>query len=203
MALCPSCEYLLPDDRQATAARCPNCCDPLYEPPTRISRPARAGEASCIAHQGRESVGTCARCGNHLCEVCRTAWRGKVLCAACVDRLLRDWGDASEDVIAHTRQAVRSVCLGVAAWALGVTGLLLKPRFEATTVPPLAEVGLAILLFVISSLAAIAVGQAIAALRARGPRMVLATIGLALGGLYMGTLMTLFAGMLGSVLGLF
>ena len=36
MALCPSCEYPISDDRERVGARCPSCRDPLYEPPGRF-----------------------------------------------------------------------------------------------------------------------------------------------------------------------
>ena len=86
MSRCPSCDYPLPADRERLGARCPNCRDPLYEPPGRLGRPAREGEGSCAVHTGVETVGVCARCGNYLCEVCRTQWRGQIICGACVQR---------------------------------------------------------------------------------------------------------------------
>src|SRR5690348_14640211 len=98
MARCPSCVYPLPEDRERLGARCPNCRDPLYEPPGRVGRTAREGEGACAAHEGREAVGTCARCGNYFCEVCRTPWRGQVLCAACVERSLESGEAAPEQV---------------------------------------------------------------------------------------------------------
>src|SRR6516162_9238402 len=88
MNRCPSCDYPLPADRERLGARCPNCRDPLYEPPGRIGRPAREGEGSCAVHEAVETVGVCARCGNYLCEVCRTQWRGQIVCGACVQRAL-------------------------------------------------------------------------------------------------------------------
>ena len=88
MARCPSCDYPLPEDRERMGSRCPSCKDPLYEPQGRIGRPVRMGEAACTVHPANESLGPCSRCGNFLCEVCRTRWRDQVLCAACVDRAL-------------------------------------------------------------------------------------------------------------------
>src|SRR3954469_22288991 len=121
MSRCHSCDYPLPPDRERLGARCPHCRDPLYEPPGRYGRPAHEGEAACPVHAGVESVGTCGRCGNYVCETCRTRWRDQLLCAACVDRALDSGEAAPEQERAHFRQALLGLVLGGAAWVL--TGL--------------------------------------------------------------------------------
>ena len=88
MERCPVCDYALPLDRDALGARCTRCYQPLFEPMGRMARPVREGEAACAAHPDMESVGPCARCAAPMCETCRTAWRGELCCAACVDRAL-------------------------------------------------------------------------------------------------------------------
>ncbi len=191
MARCPTCDYPLPGDRERLGARCPRCRDPLYEPPTRVSRPAAEGESACAIHAGRLSVGTCGRCGNYLCEVCRTAWRDQILCVACVDRLLEGPQATPEQARAHTRAAVLSIVLGGSAWVLAIAALVIVAVAVAGggsgVSPVLALLALGILLSGASA-ACVGAGQAIAALRTRGHHMILATAGLILDGLYLGVL---------------
>ena len=89
MPRCPDCGFRLPGDRNRVGARCPHCRSPLYQPPGRFPREAADGEAACVVHPGNVSVGACGRCGNFLCDTCRTRWDDLVLCAACVDRAVR------------------------------------------------------------------------------------------------------------------
>src|SRR5947209_9972846 len=126
MARCPHCDYPIPDDRERVGARCPSCHDPLYEPAERFSRRAREGEASCALHAHMESVGLCARCGQHLCETCRTRWRGVIVCAACTDQALATSEASSEQGRIHSRQATASALLSGGAWLGGglAVGLL-------------------------------------------------------------------------------
>ncbi len=198
MPRCPSCDYPLPEDRERLGARCPSCRDPLYEPPGRHSRPARPGDGSCALHAGRESVGTCGRCGNYLCAVCRTPWRNLILCPACVERALESREASPEQARAHARQAILSVCLGGGAWLLGALMIVLifivvRGAGEVPTPSQLFVVGLAGLVILADLFpAAIGLGQAVAALRVRGTHMILATIGLVLSGLYLGAFIGLF-----------
>lgn len=193
MARCPSCEYPLPDDRERLGARCPSCRDPLYEPAGRSGRPAREDEATCPVHPGVETVGLCARCGNYLCEVCRTRWRNQVLCAACVDRALESSEGAPEQDRSHWRQALFSLLFGASAWglsALAVVGMAMVAAADGK--PPLGVAALAVLVVIADVLvAALGVGLAAAALRTRGSHMLLATFGLILGGLYVGAVLGL------------
>jgi hypothetical protein len=192
MARCPSCDYPLPDDRERVGARCPHCRQPIYEPPTRIARTAREGESSCPVHAGMETVGVCGRCGNYLCEACRTRWRGVIVCAACVDRALGTREAAPEQQRAHFRQAVLGLVLGLAAWVLSTLAILgvglLASGGEVA-------IGLVLLMMLVLAfdvlLACLGVGQAAAALRVRGNHMILATLGLVLGGLYVGAMLGL------------
>ena len=200
MAFCPSCEYPLPDDREKVGARCPNCRDPLYEPPGRFGRPVREGEGACSVHPECESVGPCGRCGNFMCETCRTRWRDQVLCAACVERALESKEAAPEQSRTHLRQAIMALCLGIGAWVLGVVGFVIAVIVLAASggQPNLMTLGLVTLVFIAMFLAGGAVsmfgmGQAAAVLRVRGNHMILATIGLVVGALYVGAFMGLFA----------
>jgi hypothetical protein len=186
MNRCPSCDYPLPRDRERLGARCPNCRDPLYEPPGRTSRPAREDEGACALHAGRETVGTCGRCGNYFCEVCRTRWRDQILCAACGERVLASREATPEQVRAHFRQALLGLLMGLGAWGFFILGqLVLVGAIFADRNPLLALIGL---LMVVSSvlLAVVGTGQAAAALRTRGQHMIMATSGFLIGGLFLG-----------------
>lgn len=190
MERCLCCNHLLGPDRESLGARCPHCRQPLYEPLGRMARAAREGEARCAAHEGMEGVGDCARCRSPMCETCRTMWRGQLCCAACVDRALRSPDEATpEQERAHARQAQAALVLGSAAWLVAaVLVLALRPlaaRAGPATGPVLAFVGLAVLAANVL-LAAVAAGQAVAALRGRGNRRPVAVAGLVLGGLYAG-----------------
>jgi hypothetical protein len=200
MALCPSCDYPIPDDRERVGARCPNCRDPLYEPPGRFGRPVREGEGACSVHPECESVGPCGRCGNFMCETCRTRWRDQILCAACVDRALESKEAAPEQSRTHFRQALMALGFGVGAWALGVAGFIVAvvAVLAAGGQPTTATAAIAGLIIMVMFLAGGAVamfgiGQAIAVLRVRGSHMTLATIGLTVGGLFIGMFIGLFA----------
>ncbi len=192
MARCPSCEYPLPENRERVGARCPSCRDPLYEPPGRFPRAAREGEATCAAHPRNESIGPCGRCGNYLCEVCRTRWRDQVLCATCVERALGSDEATPEQAKAAYRQALMSLLFGAGSWILAVLVLLLFIAL-LTSVDAQIAAGLFVLGLVAAAAPAVfSIGQAVTVLRARGNHMILATIGLMLGGVYIGTIMGLF-----------
>ena len=182
MSRCPSCDYPLPADRERLGARCTNCRDPLYEPPGRIGRAAREGEGSCAVHTGVETVGVCARCGNYLCEVCRTPWRGQIACAACVQRAL-ETKDASPEVPRQCFvQAALSVGLGVGAWVVTAGGFLGAVLLFAGGASG-QGVGLLLFFVVVAAgvaLAVFGIGNAVSVLRVRGGSMILAVMGLLL-----------------------
>jgi hypothetical protein len=137
-------------------------------------------------------VGTCSRCGNYLCEVCRTPWRGQVVCAACVERALEAGEAAPEQTRAHTRQAVLALVLGIGAWVLGLLFVFAIAAGAASGQAALILLGV-LALAADTLVAALGLGQAIAALRVRGPHMILATAGMVLCGLYLGALIGLFS----------
>jgi hypothetical protein len=196
MFRCPSCDYPLPPDRERMGARCPNCRDPLYEPPTRLSRPASEGESACAVHPGRQAVGACGRCGNYACEVCRTPWREHSLCAACVDRILEKQEALPEQVRTHKRQAIVAMCLGGGSWVLAVlTFLLVGVAGASGNQDALMATAMLAFFFLAANTcgACIGIGHGVAALRTRGPYMVVATIGVILGALYIGVLIGFFS----------
>ena len=200
MPLCPSCEYPLPDDREKVGARCPNCHDPLYEPPGRFGRPVREGEGACSVHPECESVGPCGRCGNYMCETCRTRWRDQVLCAVCVDRALESKEAAPEQSRTHLRQALTALGMGIGAWVMGIIGIVIVGIVVAgsggqPTVATAVAAGLIMLVMFLAggAVSMLGMGQAAAVLRVRGNHMILATIGLVVGALYVGMFIGLFA----------
>lgn len=188
MNRCPSCDYPLPHDRERLGARCPNCRDPLYEPPGRLSRPVQEGEGACALHAGRETVGTCGRCGNYFCEVCRTRWREQILCLACAEHAFASHEATPEQARAHFRQALIGLLLGLSAWWVFILGVLLIVAVAAVSRNLTIVIGLLVIVFFISAmlLAVVGAGHAAAALRTRGQHMILATIGLLVSGLFLG-----------------
>ncbi len=186
---CPSCDYPLPYDRERLGARCPNCRDPLYEPPGRVSRPVREGEGACALHEGREAVGTCGRCGNYFCQVCRTRWRDQIFCATCVERALASREATPEQARTHFRQALFGLLMGLSAWIIFILGILVVSVASlANNIAVLPIVILLVLLLFMSAmlLGVIGTGLAVAALRTRGQHMILATSALLIGGLFLG-----------------
>lgn len=183
---CPSCDYPLPYDRERLGARCPNCRDPLYEPPGRMSRPVREGEGACALHAGREAVGTCGRCGNYFCGVCHTRWRDQVLCISCVEHALASREATPEQARAHFRQALLGLLMSLGSWVVFLLGILLIVAIRNS--PELFLLVLLVLLMFVSAmlLAVIGTGNAVAALRTRGQQMILATSALLIGGLFLG-----------------
>jgi hypothetical protein len=183
MARCASCDHPLGDDRDHVGARCPHCRDPLYEPAGRVGRPARPGEAACPVHAGVQSVGLCQRCGEQVCEVCRTRWRGKVVCVACVNRALQGREATPEEARTHAAEARRALTLGGLAWVLAAAAL--AGLALAGSQPPVLLTFAALLVVAANVLVASAgLGQAVAALRTGGDRVPFAAGGLVLGGLY-------------------
>jgi hypothetical protein len=191
VARCPSCDYPLPENRERLGARCPGCRDPLYEPVGNPVRKVREGEAACAVHPANESVGTCARCGNYLCDVCRSRWRDKILCAACVARLLEAREAAPEQARAGLRRALLSLGLGAGGWAFFVLGVVMILGGAFAGNPVVILLAMPVLL-VAATAALFGIGQAAAVLRARESHMILATVGLILGGLNVGSLIGWF-----------
>src|SRR5690349_1142982 len=114
MIRCPDCDERLPGDPDRYGARCPACREPLYdELPSRRLRL----DAQCAVHSNNVALGTCARCGNYLCVVCRTRWRERWLCAACVDLALERKEAVPALAAAHRRQAILGLVLGAGSWA--------------------------------------------------------------------------------------
>jgi hypothetical protein len=196
MTECPYCGEFVNGDPDEIGARCPRCREPLYE---RAGGPRLADEpgappsrGTCTVHPGNVAAGTCQRCGNFVCRVCRTRWEDRDLCLACVERLARERERGPQDARAHRRQAGWALACGLAAWGAVLGGLALLGLAGSSR----AAAGAALfggLLVAASFLPAFfGVGQGAAAARARGDRMVVATSGLVLSASHLGIMSGLF-----------
>jgi hypothetical protein len=153
---------------------------------------AEAGRDSdrgaCTVHAENEAVGTCQRCGNFLCRVCRTRWEGRGLCLNCVQRALEDQEWGSEETRAHRRQARLSLVFGLIAWGLVLVSVLTLVLAGVGS----AAAGLVILaglLIILSFVPAVfGVGQGAAAVRTRGDRMIIGAWGLVLCSCHLGVI---------------
>ena len=196
MPRCPSCRQHIRPNQEQVGARCPSCREPLYERPqvpTRVS-PKQAAEKNCCAiHPHNLAGGTCQRCGNYLCAVCRTRYRARYLCLGCVERALEAKEQAPEEARAHLRQAVLSLVFGIGGWLL-LAGIFLLVAATAgrgdIQIAALFLVGLGMLAS--PAFGVLGLGQAAAAIRSRGDHLILATCGLFLSGLQVGIILGFF-----------
>jgi hypothetical protein len=163
----------------------------LYERPARLRQGADDGKGYCVAHQENVAAGTCQRCGNFTCAICRTRWRGQRLCLACVERALASGATSPEEARAHYLQALWSLICGLGGWALGLIGVILmaigvssgpeNPRIVAV-VPGV------LLLFGAPAFLVPGLGLGAAAIRMRGDHLILATAGFVLSALMAGAI---------------
>src|SRR5262249_7014964 len=124
---CRHCGEYFEGDRDKLPARCPRCREPLFEKaggPVLIEEqyPERG---VCALHPGNVATGTCKRCGNFFCPVCRTRWQERMLCLACVERFLSAQERSPEERRSHGRQAILGCVLGFVAWGSLVGAVLL------------------------------------------------------------------------------
>jgi hypothetical protein len=189
---CRQCGEYLTGEIERHGARCPRCREPLYERPDAVRRQRDAQESqggTCAVHPGNPAVGPCKRCGTFMCGLCRSRWMDRTLCVACVDRIMSGEGadDSGKEQATHRRQAALGLILGLVGWMLAL------PLLLARTIGLTSEVVMALLLVALLSLipTLFGVGQAAAAIRVRGNRMILATSALAVSGLQVGAVMGL------------
>lgn len=192
MVDCRQCGEYLTGEPDRYGARCPRCREPLYERPDPVRRQRDEQESqggTCAVHPGNVAVGTCKRCGTFMCGICRSRWNERTLCVACIDRMMTGatGDDTGQEQSAHRRQALLGLILGIVGW------LLALPLLIARSVGPERDLMVALLLIALLSLipTLFGVGQAAAAIRVRGNRMVMATCGLVLSGLQVGTVLGL------------
>jgi hypothetical protein len=192
MPSCPCCGEYLPGSRDRYGARCRHCRGPLYERPEDYDElpPTPTAETStCPQHPQNAAIGTCQRCGNFFCRVCRTRWREQIFCTACVERAL-DTGDvAPQAARAHFRNAMLGAIFGAIAWVLFLVGgaLIMLGVFQTKEAQQLVLVVLGLALMTPGPfLSVFGVAHGASAVRARGDHMILATLGLILAGLHVG-----------------
>jgi hypothetical protein len=97
---CPHCGSDLPlEVLQPEGAACPACESHLeaanFPALFRAEQmatwePVVSDEAGCFFHPDRVAVFTCSRCGRFLCPLCRIAWPGGDVCAACLEAARKD-----------------------------------------------------------------------------------------------------------------
>jgi hypothetical protein len=200
MIECPYCGDYLYEDPDKLGARCPRCREPLYErgggPRLTSEGDAEGDRGVCTIHTMNVAAGTCQRCGNFICRVCRTPWNGGNLCQACAERLAQDQERGPQDPRSHRRQAVAALVCGLSAWG-AILGAGILVTLAGTSRAAMGLVVLAgILLFASFLPAVFGVGQGVAAVRARGDRMIVATSGLVLSASHLGIMSGLFLVML-------
>jgi hypothetical protein len=131
----------------------------------------------------------------HLCETCRTRWRGLIICAACADLALSSSEASSEQDRIHNRQANASALLSGGAWLVGglALGVLTLLSGRGSNLAVILTFLALMFLGGAGLLAAVGVGQAVAALRTSDGRNRVASgfavAGLGLGGLYVALLL--------------
>jgi hypothetical protein len=183
---CRHCGEYLRGDALRYGARCPRCREPLYERPDAQRRQREAQESTgsvCAVHPGNVAIAPCKRCGTFMCGICRSRWDDRTLCIACVDRLQAGAEASPDELKAHRWQAVVSVVLGIFGWFLALPVVIVR-GIGSTREVMVALLVLAVMSFLPSLFG---LGLATAAIRVRGDRLVLATIGLVLTGSQIGT----------------
>lgn len=199
MRECRHCGEYLYEAEDKRSARCPACREPLFERPggpSLISEGRHRDRGVCVLHAENAAAGTCKRCGNFYCSVCRTPWEERLLCLTCVEHLLGQEGAIAEGSKIHARQALLGLLCGLGAWACVLFGVLMLGLVTASP----SGAGLAGLgaVLIVGSLvpAVLGIGQAATAIRVRGDRMIPATFGLILSGLHVGAFLGLVLALL-------
>jgi hypothetical protein len=194
MPRCRACGRYQRGEAEKIGARCHSCAEPLYESPFASAGGGRAQDDTvCAVHPANGALGTCTRCGNFFCAVCRTSWHGNLICPICLDRAL----ETHEAVPAHQRaqwlHSLFALILGGSAWVITVLGFVVVAIGVSNGVN-VGAVGVGTMMLCGAVIpAALGAGLGASAIRARGSHMILATVGLVLGALHVGMLIGLFS----------
>jgi len=187
---CRNCLKNFRRDPEKLGARCPQCRLPFYER-EQVPADPLTEDGICPAHPENVSVGTCQRCGNFVCVVCRTAWQKRTLCVECVTRALDDRTPTA--VVGQITASALSIILGIVAWVI-MAGAIILAAAAMLAQENLVLVALAGLMIMGSAVPSLlGLGQGASAIRARGGHLVLAMVGLILSGLHIGILIGLFS----------
>ncbi|HEX9604366.1 MAG TPA: zinc finger domain-containing protein [Myxococcales bacterium] len=128
---CPRCWEPLPRIvLKEGAVYCGNCAlefqAALFDPPESPRAAPRdldgGTSAQCARHARNAAVAACERCGAFICSLCRVESDGKVLCAACFDRLR---AEGALESARTTFRSWRTLGLylsvgGIFVWPLGI-----------------------------------------------------------------------------------
>jgi hypothetical protein len=146
----------------------------------------------CAIHQGNVAIGTCKRCGNFYCPVCRTRFHEKVWCLACVERTIGNEEVNPAERNVHGWQALLGLLLGLLAWLMVALSALpiVVTQGQGGAESTLVLAGVLVVSSLLPSI--LGLGQAASAIRTRGTRLTLATFGLVLSGAHVG----IFVGMI-------
>jgi hypothetical protein len=172
-------------------ARCPTCRLPLFEKERQRAPVVDLGP--CAVHVDNAAVAKCQRCGKMMCAFCRTRWEDEIACVQCVDQSLHDGAASPSQARSRKRQAALSLALAFMGWLVLLLALWpLAALYKGS--PDRSPATLTLMLFFGSFFFAVfALGQGIASLRERGPRLAVATCGLSLAGLQLGICLGLMA----------
>ncbi len=185
MVDCPYCGNTFNVRWGIPAARCPQC-----DLKVRIQDGEAAPVGICAGHPDSAALAACRRCGDFYCFVCRTRWYDRTYCVECVEAMA-DQGRAQAAKAERGQRwaAILSVIFGLTGWLLGslfvVAMVAAFFEEESGAGSPLVST-MAYFAVAAAGLGALGVGQAAAAIRARGNYLILATLGLTLGGLLIG-----------------
>lgn len=175
--------------RERIGARCSACREPLYERPISPRLELEEDDGQCVTHPGTAAAGTCQRCGNFYCSVCRSRWRRQLLCLACVEHALENRETSPEEARMHFRQALWSLLCGLGGWATGLLGIVLLgvALAEGPQSAAIVLVFPGLLLFLFAPCFAVpGLGLGATAIRNRGDHLILATAGFVLSALMAG-----------------
>ena len=191
MDICPHCEFSFQADRELTGSRCPSCHDPLYEPPSRITRRSKPGEPVCAVHPESESLGTCTRCRKNYCETCRCRWQDQIVCFECVKKILQSAGGHSTSGKMDNRETMISILSGFLAVFFVAFAIFVIKKYQLSGGD--SETGFGFILFMLYLLIALfsifAIGMGSSVVRGNRLRVMIGLQGIVLGGICIAFLM--------------
>lgn len=156
------------------------------------------GERGCAIHPGNQAISVCARCQGGACEVCRTRWRDQVLCIACVESDIVSSRGTEALKKRNGQYASYSCVLSATAWAgFVLTCLTLALICWVSGSSDLSSGVLLVLLALYLAAGVIAlfgIGFGLTVMRSPDCAVTTqrATIGMVLGGAYLGILLGVF-----------
>jgi hypothetical protein len=144
----------------------------------------------CLVHPHNHAIGTCRRCQQPFCDICRSAWRDEIVCLACLNQLISGADARPGEARMQKRQAIRSLTLAVLGWSIFLVsaGMVWSMR-EGRGDRDFAVLTLMTLLASFVP-ALFSLGQSVANIRSRGQHVVLSTWSLVIASLQLGLLIS-------------